>query len=84
MSIRRVKRHKNQRGGVSGRFMAVPHAVLDSVSYLQLPTRAVKLLMDIAYQYNGRNNGDLTVAWGLWRGGLVLERHLEQGGQGFS
>lgn len=65
MSTRRVKRHKNQRGGVSGRFVAVPHAVLDSVSYLQLPTRAVKLLMDIAYQYNGRNNGDLTVAWGF-------------------
>jgi hypothetical protein len=38
----------------------------------------------LRFQYNGRNNGDLTVAWGLYgEAGLVVERYLEQSGTGF-
>ena len=53
------------REGKTKRFAGIPHVVLESKSYIALPARANKLLLDVVYQYNGRNNGDLTVAWGL-------------------
>ena len=67
VSGKRPKAGKNDRQGVKGRFVLLPHAVLDSLAYRTLMPRAVKLLIDIAYQYNGHNNGDLTAAWGFMR-----------------
>jgi len=46
-----------------GRFMGIPHVVLDHPDYIGLSTKAKALLVEIAYQYNGRNNGDMTVAF---------------------
>lgn len=46
----------------SGTFLALPHHVLDSPNYIRLSGSAVKLLVDLGRQYNGRNNGDLTAA----------------------
>lgn len=46
----------------NGRFLAIPHSVLNSEAYSGLKPRAVKLLVDLASQYNGKNNGDLCAA----------------------
>ena len=40
-------------------FLMLPHNVLNHPEFVSLSPRAVKLLLDIAVQYNGRNNGDL-------------------------
>ena len=42
-----------------GPFLMLPHNVLNHPKFVSLNGRAVKLLLDIAVQYNGRNNGDL-------------------------
>lgn len=59
---------KNSKGmapngrGSNPRFAGIPHAVMDSPDYKELKGSAVKLLVELARQYNGYNNGDLTVA----------------------
>ena len=42
-----------------GPFLMLPHNVLNHPAFVSLSPRAVKLLLDIAVQYNGGNNGDL-------------------------
>ena len=61
------------------RYAGIPHDVMESADFLSLPTRAKALLLDIAYQYNGQNNGDLTVAFGFmstrgWRSKETLSK----------
>lgn len=46
-----------------GGFAAIPHCLLESPLFTELSAHAVKLLMDLAAQYKGFNNGDLTIAW---------------------
>ena len=52
-----IKGRRNQ-----GRFMGIPHIVLENPDYYNLSTKSKALLIEIAYQYNGKNNGDMTVA----------------------
>ncbi|MEO8401050.1 MAG: hypothetical protein ABI597_04535 [Gammaproteobacteria bacterium] len=59
---KQLKRNKG-----TGRFLGLPHALLSHPDYLTLKPRAVKLLIDIGYQYNGRNNGDLCVAFSIMK-----------------
>ena len=61
-SYRRRERVKNRRD--RGQFILIPHDVLNSDSYIGLSYKAKVLLIDLCYQYNGRNNGDLTAAFG--------------------
>jgi hypothetical protein len=49
----------------SGSFLALPHQVLNSPNYLALSAHGCKLLVDVAAQYKGNNNGDLCAAWTL-------------------
>lgn len=51
---------KGRREG--GSFVLLPHAVMDSSNWRRCSATAIKLLCDLARQYNGRNNGDLTAA----------------------
>ena len=65
----------------SGRFVAMPHAVLMHPDYVSLPSCAKVLLVDIALQYNGKNNGDLTATWIImakrgWRSKTTLTKAL--------
>ncbi|MFV0478276.1 MAG: hypothetical protein ACK5ME_10625 [Parahaliea sp.] len=60
----RNRRKTKGRGGDAG-FGALPRAVWEHPDYCKLSGSAVKLLMDLACQYNGRNNGDLTVAYSI-------------------
>lgn len=46
-----------------GRFAGVPIKVMDSADYTSLGANSKVLLLELAYQYNGKNNGDLTCAW---------------------
>ena len=52
---------RRDRGG----FAAIPHCLLDSQVFVHLSAHAVKLLMDLATQFKGFNNGDLCLAWSL-------------------
>ena len=51
------KRSKDKRDG--DRYIALPHIVIDSPSYRELGYPARALLIDIARQYSGSNNGRL-------------------------
>ncbi len=51
------KRSKDKRDG--DRYMALPHVVIDSPVYRNLSHPARSLLIDIARQYTGTNNGKL-------------------------
>jgi hypothetical protein len=62
----------------SGSFLALPHRVLESANYLELSSKAVKLLIDICMQFRGANNGDLSTTWRLmkargWRSRETLD-----------
>ncbi|WP_303289565.1 hypothetical protein [Marinobacter sp. SS5-14b] len=48
-------------------FLSIPKPVLNSEAYLSLGGWQVKLLVDIASQFTGKNNGDLTAAWTLMK-----------------
>jgi DNA-binding transcriptional ArsR family regulator len=56
---------KGRREG--GRFVMLPEAVILSAEYQSLPGGAVRLLIALAAQYNGRNNGDLAAALSVVR-----------------
>lgn len=45
--------------GISGRFLALPHNVMDCPAFIGLSAPATRLLLDIARQYMGINNGKL-------------------------
>ena len=55
----------------AGRFVSLPHAVIDTDDYKSLSGSAMKVLICLLRQYNGRNNGDLSASftqakeWGL-------------------
>lgn len=42
-----------------GRFAGIPHSVMDHPDYYNLGGNATKLLVELAKQYNGKNNGKL-------------------------
>lgn len=52
-------RHKGRSGGPS--FVSIPHFILDSEQWAALPASSVKLIMELARQFKGNNNGDLAV-----------------------
>ena len=70
-------RHKGNRIGEG--FVALPYSVVNSPLFLALSPHAVKLLIDVAAQYRGDNNGDLSIAWKLmqprgWRSEATLHK----------
>ena len=60
-----MSRRNRKRSGPP--FLKLPYAYLESPQYAALSPRALKALIDIAAQYNGYNNGDLTAAWSIMR-----------------
>ncbi len=64
-------------------FVALPHHILRSPEYATLNAYAVKLLLDLFGQFDGRNNGDLTAAWTVmnergWKSKRVLYRSIHE------
>lgn len=63
MKPRSRTKHKGRK--TSWTFVSVPHPVMDSLNWQRCTATAIKLLMELARQYNGRNNGDLSAAMGI-------------------
>jgi hypothetical protein len=59
---------KNKARRFTGQFAALPHTVLKNKDYIGLSNKSKALLVELALQYNGSNNGDLTVAFAVLRG----------------
>lgn len=91
MSItNKKKRWAIKRDDPNGAVILIPHYVLNSVAYKTLSGSAVRLLIDIAMQYNNVNNGKLLASFRHmsekrgWASkgtlnkaiGELLERHL--------
>ena len=74
MSRRRPKADRDGK-----RFVALPVAVIESPGYRAASGNAIKLLLQLAAQFKGRNNGDLAMPWKLansqgWTSKDVLAR----------
>lgn len=61
MTNRRFKDAVKKRD--SGSFIAFPLSVMNGKAYLSLNSYARMLLVDLAVQYRGNNNGDLSMAF---------------------
>jgi hypothetical protein len=48
---------------IVGGFVAIPHLMLNHQNFWSLSGYSSKLLMNIAAQYKGTNNGDLQAGW---------------------
>lgn len=64
-------------------FVSVPKHILESEEYAELGAYAVKLLLDLYAQYNGKNNGDFCAAWSVmknrgWRSKATLDRSIKE------
>lgn len=46
-------------------FAGIPRVVLDNPDYIGLGGNSIRLLVELARQFKGNNNGDLTAAWSL-------------------
>ena len=62
-----------------GGFLLLPSALINCPKFRVLSSSAVKLLVDIGGQYNGKNNGDLCLAWKVmkpkgWNSEATLNR----------
>jgi hypothetical protein len=49
----------------NGKYAGIPHAVMEHQCYTTLSSKGIRLLLELARQYNGHNNGDLSAAWFL-------------------
>jgi hypothetical protein len=71
------KRYRGEKLG--GQFLGLPHEMLNHRAFLGLSPYAKALLLDVAVQYRGDNNGDLSCAWKLmkprgWRSEATLNK----------
>lgn len=57
-----MRRAEGKSGKGNGRFIGIPHRVAASPQWCGLSAHEVKLLIDLAFQYTGFNNGNLTAA----------------------
>lgn len=60
---RTFEKTKSRKGG--GRYAGIPHAVMNHPDYVALSPNAIRLLLEMAKQYNGHNNGDLSAAFSV-------------------
>src|ERR1700721_1450260 len=73
----------NKRNKLGGSFVAFPHAVLNCPNFALLSAKATKLICDMASQYKGNNNGDLSASWSImkkkgWRSRETLANALKE------
>jgi hypothetical protein len=58
-------------------FAQIPDEVLTSDAFRTLPNYAVRVLLAIAAQYRGNNNGDLAMTWAMGAPyGITSKKHL--------
>ena len=56
-------KHKGRRE--AGTYTGIPHAVQDCANWAACKATAIKMLCDLARQFNGKNNGDLCGAFSV-------------------
>lgn len=83
MANGRNKTRKGDASRMSGRFIALPFSMVGSAAFMGLTHPAKALLIDIAGQYMGNNNGRLLAGLGYlrkrgWTSSDVLYRALRQ------
>lgn len=76
-----AQKRKPGRGGHT--FVQLRHDVMRSENFATLSPHATKLLIDMVSQYNGKNNGDLCMAWTFmeprgWRSKSTLYRARDE------
>ncbi|MDM4765533.1 hypothetical protein [Pelomonas sp. SE-A7] len=79
MTNGRNLRSRVDRSRVPGPFLALPHSVTGCPAYIELSHPAKALLIEIARQYNRRNNGQLLASRAFmakrgWKSADVLQR----------
>lgn len=79
----RSKREKVTGRKPTGRFLALPHSVIQHESFENLSGNAIRLLIQIASQYNGENNGQLTASFVVlkdkgWGSKTTLSRCIKE------
>ena len=67
MNAHNLKRLRIKGRRTTSFFVMFPYHVLDNAVFKTLSTRATKLVMDLAAQYRGHNNGDLCAPLSLMR-----------------
>ena len=60
-----MRRQRKAKGHTRGGYSGILRVVMDHPDYQNLSGNAVKLLNELARQYRGKNNGDLTMAFSL-------------------
>jgi hypothetical protein len=64
-------------------FAGIPRAVMETEDFKSLRPSSVRLLLELAYQFKGNNNGDLTAAWGVlkargWRSKATIASSVKE------
>lgn len=78
------KRRARQKGrGGDHSYLGIPHYILRSSEFGQLRPWALKLLIELAANYIGKNNGDLSAAYSVleargWNSPGTLNRAIKQ------
>ena len=67
MTSQNEKRRRLTGRQTTNSFLSLPHHVLNHENFRCLSPRATKLVIDIAAQYRGNNNGDLCAPLSLMR-----------------
>lgn len=79
---RKLKAKHSERTEKGG-FIRLPHTVMRSHTYANLSAYGVKLLVDLANQFNGKNNGDLSLAYSVlkskgWQSPSTLNKAIKE------
>jgi len=53
------------RSNTSGGFAGIPRIVMKHPDYINLSGNATKILLELAFQYRGQNNGDLSLSFSV-------------------
>src|SRR4051794_19880118 len=61
--LSRMAKRDYRKGAIPYAFVAIPKAVLRSPEFAGLDASAKSLLLDLAVEYNGRNNGKLDASF---------------------
>ena len=64
-------------------FAGIPRVVMDTEDLKSLGPSSVRLLLELAYQFKGKNNGDLTVALGVlktkgWKTRATIDKAVKE------
>lgn len=75
-------RRRKQTGRSTATFLGIPHYVFRSPEFGALNGWEAKLLIEVAGQYNGHNNGDLSCTWSQlalrgWRSNGTVRQALK-------